>query len=232
MIYIRGQLVEPAVVPNGVRFLPFTESGLEFIPGRDKCMARNSLPTLVVLHNTGGSGDGAQVYSTLKKRGLSVHFVVDSKGVVWQFCDPFAVTTYHVGPGNTRSIGIEVVNPVFTGGVKPGLFSSIKRYVVTGREKLYGRPVIVDEYRGRARRVLGHCGIQKAATAALVKTLLREFSTIPKQIPPPSVLTQPPFRVSGARLDPSWMGVASHLHFTDAHVDPAGDLYEALQDLG
>ncbi|HLB23522.1 MAG TPA: peptidoglycan recognition family protein [Dehalococcoidia bacterium] len=207
---------------------PF-ESKLEFIIGRDKCKARAlDEVSLVTVHDTAGEGSGPAIYRTLKSRSVSVHFAIDRAGLIWQFCDPAVVTAFHMGPGNSRSIGIEIANAVFGGGVKPGLFANLRRYVLTGRERLYGRTVTIDEYRGRSRRVLGHFDAQKSALSGLVRTLLREFPTIPPRLPPRSLLVEPGPRPVGTRLDPAWRGVASHLHFSDAHVDCVGDAYETL----
>lgn len=232
-ILVRGQHVP--MVGDGQCVLP-SESKLEFIPGRDKCMARNTQPTLITLHDTAGEGTGPAIYRNLINRSVSVHFAVDRAGVIYQYCDPAVVTAYHMGPANSRSIGIEMANAVFPFGIKPGTFAWAKKLVLTGHEKLYGRQVVEDDYRGKKRRVLGHFDAQKKAVTSLVATLLREFPAIPKRIPPLSPLrgpdvTLPPFRVGGVRLDPDWQGVASHLHFTDGHVDPAGDIYEAFRDL-
>lgn len=231
-ILVRG--VNVPLVGDALCVLP-SESKLEFIPGRDKCKARDGLPTLVTLHDTAGEGSGPTIYATLKRRSVSVHFAIDRAGLIYQYCDPAAVTAFHMGPGNSRSIGIEIANAVFPAGIRPGLFAYAKQLLLTGREKLYGRAAVEDDYRGKKRRVLGHFEAQKGAIRSLVETLLREFPTIPSRIPPLSPLrgpevTLPPFRVTGLRLDPTYTGVASHLHFTDAHVDPAGDIYEAFRD--
>jgi len=224
-ILVRGQNVP--LVGDALCVLP-SESGLEFIPGRDKCKARDGLPTLITLHDTAGEGSGKAIYTNGKRRGVSYHFAADRAGLLHQYCDPAAVTAYHIGHGNSRSVGIEIANAVFPAGIKIGFFAYAKRLVLTGREKLYGREVIEDDYRGKKRRVLGHFPAQEVAVRSLVLTLLREFPTVPKRIPPPSLM---PGRVTGVRLDPEWQGVAGHLNFTDAHVDPAGDIYEAFKDV-
>jgi hypothetical protein len=265
MILVRNGYVEPT---TELKVVPFEKSGLEFRLGRDKCMPRPAAQeaalaglvppqqsgggiNLITVHDTAGEGTGPAIYRNLIRRACSIHFAIDRAGFVWQFCDPAIVSCFHMGPGNSRSIGIEMSNAVFPPpppGVKPGyfaaLFSNVKRYTLTGREKLYGRAAIQDDYRGKVRRVLGHFDVQKASLAVLVKTLLREFPTIPRVLPersklwadllevsPVGVLTRPPLRLVGTKLDPGFQGVASHLHFTDAHVDAAGDWPEGLADL-
>lgn len=242
MILVRGAYVEPVLE---LKVVPFAQSGHEFIIGRDKCKARAlDAIDLITVHDTAGEGTGKAIYQNLIRRKVSVHFAIDRAGVVWQFCDPAIVSCFHMGKGNSRSIGIEMANAVFAGGIKPGTFAWAKKLVLTGREKLYGRRIIRDEYRGKARNVLGHFDAQKTALAILVKTLLREFPTVPRRLPDRSALfpagpepldlasgKRAPLRLVGSRLDPAWQGVASHLHFTDDHVDAAGDWCEGLADL-
>lgn len=62
----------------------------------------------IVLHHTGGDGDGAaRVYNTLfRDRRLSVHFVVDDDGRVFQFLDVME-KAWHAGKANRQSVGIE-----------------------------------------------------------------------------------------------------------------------------
>lgn len=65
--------------------------------------------TQFMFHHTGGDGDGAaRVYDTLhNKRRLSVHFVIDDDGTVFQFLDPFA-KAWHAGSHNNCSVGVEM----------------------------------------------------------------------------------------------------------------------------
>lgn len=228
MILVRGIYVEPT---TELKVVPFEKSGLEFRLGRDRCKARAfDEITLITCHDTAGEGTGPAIYRNLIRRACSIHFAIDRQGTVWQFCDPAIVSCFHMGPGNSRSIGIEMANAVFPPpppGVKPGyfaaLFSNVKRYTLTGREKLYGRAAIQDDYRGKVRRVLGHFPAQIQACTALVRTLLSAFPTIPQRLP-----RKADGKLSGLKLDPTWTGVAGHLHFTNAHVDPALDVLDLL----
>ncbi len=68
-----------------------------------------------VLHWTAsGKREGLQgalqVYYSLAKRGLSVHFVITDEGKLWQFADTSQVCS-HAGRLNATSIGVEVTGP-------------------------------------------------------------------------------------------------------------------------
>lgn len=224
MIFVRGSFVD-LVEKDAVKVVPFQKSGLEFVIGRDKCKARAlDVIDLVTGHDTAGEGTGPRIYANLRARNVSVHFAIDREGVIWQFCDPAIVTCYHMGPGNSRSIGIEHANAVFPAGIKPGTFAWAKKLALTGREKFYGRPTVQDDYRGKKRRALGHFEPQKKAFSVLVRTLLREFPTIPARLP------RVEGRVHGERVQSEYTGVAGHSHFVDSHVDPVLDIFDRLDE--
>lgn len=201
----------------------FEEGGPEFTPATTRGVKpRAAKVDLVTLHDTAGEGEGRQTYEVLRRKGLAIHFHV-GRDTITQYCDPLVWACAHMGPGNSRSVGIEVRNAVFPPGVAPGLFASVKRYLLTGRERLMGRPVVVEEYRGRPRRVLGHFPEQKAAVADLVLALLASIPTVPAGLP-----RGPGGKIHADRLPADWTGIAGHLHFTDAHVDPALDVFDGL----
>lgn len=194
------------------------DHGLGFPAAR----ARTASPDLLVLHDTAGEGDGAQVHRTLSARGLSIHFVVDRAGVVWQFLDPATHFAAHAGKGNnSRSVGIEFSNSVFD-SASTGRFAN-PALPLTGNEKLHGRPVILDTRRGAKRRVLGHLPPQLVAARSLVRAILDACPTIPRRLP-----RGDNGKVHSRLVAPGWAGVCGHLHLTDAHVDPAGDLLAEL----
>lgn len=80
------------------------ESGLVF-DGRP----RRRQTKQIVLHWTGGEGDAAQVYRTLREAGASVPLFVDAAGVVWQFMD-IDRQGVHCPGWNASGVGIEIQN--------------------------------------------------------------------------------------------------------------------------
>lgn len=81
---------------------------------------RQHVPLSVIgLHWTGAENGHDQVYRTLKKRRLSIHFVVNRDGSIWQMTD-LSLYCAHIGSRhdrphslNKRSIGIEIVSRGF-----------------------------------------------------------------------------------------------------------------------
>lgn len=70
-------------------------------------------PEVVMWHWTGGRGDAMQVEGVLRRRGLSINFIIDRDGVVWQCCDAGRATAHAGGKhavlsSNPRGPGVEV----------------------------------------------------------------------------------------------------------------------------
>ena len=73
----------------------------------------------IVLHESVTSSARATV-RVLKKRRLSVHFMVDRSGNITQHA-PVKTATYHAGSGhNSRSVGVEMVSPYYGKRAKKG----------------------------------------------------------------------------------------------------------------
>jgi len=62
----------------------------------------------IILHHTGDDA-ASKTYSTLVKRKLSVHYIIDRDGTIYYTVDE-AKMAYHAEDWNSRSIGIEIVN--------------------------------------------------------------------------------------------------------------------------
>jgi hypothetical protein len=91
---------------------------LAYEPGSNGVALRVRRPDLGVLHWTAGEGPAPQVYGVLARKRLSIHFIIDNDGVIWQCCDPGLYRCAHAGPrANDRSVGIEVTG---YGWAKPG----------------------------------------------------------------------------------------------------------------
>ena len=225
-LIIGGELVPLSLDVRGARL--FRDTGLEFTPLNTRCLARVKPVDLITVHDQAGEGNGKRLYRVLLKRRLSVHFQIQNDGVIYQYCDPLLVSCAHMGPGNRRSIGIEVQNAVFP-PFPPGERHRLRAFlrgVVTGKERMFGRPRVRELYRGRERTVLGHFAPQQVALKELVLVLLRKCLDVPPRLP-----LDGEGGVTGDRLPADWQGVASHLNFTDSHVDPASDIYFQLLPL-
>ena len=69
---------------------------------------RNVVVDTVILHHTGDDAAG-KTFNTLKKRGLSVHYIIDRDGIIYYIVDESKMAQ-HAESWNARSIGIEIVN--------------------------------------------------------------------------------------------------------------------------
>jgi N-acetyl-anhydromuramyl-L-alanine amidase AmpD len=87
------------------------DHALVFSPGMPGTRARTRPVQFGVMHWTGGEGSGPTVYDVLRGRGLSVHFIIDRAGTIWQCADPAFVQCAHVGTSpNEISWGVEITN--------------------------------------------------------------------------------------------------------------------------
>ena len=94
----------------------------------------------IVLHESVTSSGRATV-RVLKKRRLSVHFMVDRDGSITQHA-PVSRATYHAGSGhNSRSVGLEMVSPYYGSRAKKGdeviraRWAHKKKYILPGAEQ-------------------------------------------------------------------------------------------------
>lgn len=71
--------------------------------------ARRAPPRMMVWHWTGGVRGVEGVVQTLRRRKLSVHFVLETSGRVVQLADVATTVTFHAGKANSPSIGCEIV---------------------------------------------------------------------------------------------------------------------------
>ena len=94
----------------------------------------------IVLHESVTSSRRA-TERVLKKRRLSVHFMVDRDGSITQHA-PVSRATYHAGSGhNSRSVGLEMVSPYYGSRAKKGdevikaRWAHKKRYILPSAEQ-------------------------------------------------------------------------------------------------
>lgn len=158
----------------------------------------------------------------LNKRGISVHFMIDNDGTIYQALDT-QHAAWHAGgrKWNHSSIGVEISNAY-----------SLKyqsRYVKMG----YGeRPVITDAVvRGKTLKPhLGFYPVQIEALKALYKAVHRA-NGIPLETPldaDGNMLT----KLSPEAKSNKFKGFVSHYHLTDRKIDCAGlDIKKLLEEI-
>ncbi len=166
------------------------------------------------------SNDAARAAAGGKLK-VSVHFVIGVDGTTWQTADPLTTVAVHVGMGaiNTRSVGVEIVNPG-TGPMHPE----------RPRERIEHRMLPTPKLpRGRRVRQLAYYPAQIDAWCRLGE-LLADHLPIPRRVPACADGTDFEIdrftRPEAAR----WKGAMEHYHVpTTTKVDAGTQLIRALR---
>lgn len=175
-------------------------------------------PTLFVLH-WDGCKSSRSCYEVLLQRGLSVQFMLDADGSIYQGIDPADGTCWHAGSVNRRAWGVEICNPVY----------------LNRQDASHPRPVTTMGVRGDKTKILGFYPEQIEAVVKLCHWVC-EYAGIPKQLPAHngsvgvynSYIKGPgdKWQVNG------FQGVCGHFHQDDNKCDPGMDLWQPLIDSG
>jgi len=179
------------------------------------CRRRIEPPDMIVLHWTGGEGSGEQVIKVLRRRGLSVHFIIERGGQILQTCDPAKVVCFHAGKFNSRSIGIEVVNYGF------------RKWNVAVPKRGQTRDREVETIHGKERRVAKFYPSQLSAVRVLTELLCDEM-VIPARVPRYSNGMLVDSVPSKEYLD-SFSGICGHFHLSKRKIDPGREILEMFQ---
>lgn len=157
-----------------------------------------------------------QCYDVLKNRGISVHFLIDNDGTIYQTMDANDIA-WHAGSRklNNLTIGVEISNafyPKYQGWY----------------EKWFGaRPVITNATLNgkKIEKHLGFYDIQKEAAKALWEAIAAEYN-IPLQTPTKSGGSELAAFHKGAS-EGTYRGIVHHYNLTTRKTDCAGfDLTE------
>lgn len=192
---------QPVALGRDVR--TWHETGLVF-----RARPMRTATRAVVLHWTGGENGGTGVFETLCDRGLSVHFLVDHAGMVWQYCDANACAA-HCGGANAWSIGIEVANRAVP---KP--------------HARWPREEYVERVHGRDRPTTRFYPAQVDAALELTTVLCRAFG-IPLDVPRDAGGKLVTTALSPATLS-NYRGVLGHYHVTTRKDDPGTEIMRAV----
>ncbi len=172
---------------------------------------RTQPPTVGVLHvSEGEPADGSGVHDTLSQRELSVEFILDRQGTIWQTADPGRFYTSHAGSRlGPRSWGVEIVS---YGVLEPG-----ETVPARGREReLYD--TVVNQ---RPYRMADLLPAQYASLSELTK-VVNGVLGIPKQ-----VLVDPPEVVPWEQLQ-HVRGLIAHYHSARRKSDPGPRVMERV----
>lgn len=150
----------------------------------------------------------SQMIDVTKKRGLSVHFGIDNDGTIFQLLDTKEVA-WHAKGINTKSIGVEIANPV--------KIRYNKRYKDKGQQPR--TPVYGDVIHGKeVTPYLDFYPVQVEAFKALARAVCKAHN-IPFLAPLDrngKLIRGVDKRVAGR----SFKGIVGHYHSTARKTDP------------
>ncbi len=202
----------------GANVVTWHEHGLWFAS-----LPKRSVTRIIVAHWTGGQGKAPQVFRTLQQRHLSVHFVINPDGTIYQHCDA-DMRCAHAGSlddgdhdghqlsGNAESIGIEIVNPASPTLVPGDYHRELMRECIHDRDFTY----------------TGFTIEQTKAALQLIEALCKHYG-LPMRVPLdgvgllPDVFTESDFR--------AFSGVCGHFHLTERKRDPGLAFLRAVRAL-
>jgi len=176
-------------------------------------------PDLFVLH-WDAAMDSHSCYDILCRRNLSVLFMGDNDGTIYQGVDPAKATCWHAGTVNRRAWGIEIANPVYL------------KY----QNAAHPRPVTQLGVRGDKTNILGFYDVQTAAVTKLCHWVC-EYADIPKQLPAfkgkPGVVANSYIRGPGTTWNVmGFKGVCAHYHQDNLKIDCGLLMWDALIQSG
>jgi len=161
----------------------------------------------------------ASCQRVLDRRGISVHFLIDNDGTIYQTCDLQNIA-WHAGNStcNRKSIGVEISNAY-----------DLKWQSWYKKNGFGERPVVSDaEVHGKTLKPhLDFYPVQIEALKALWKAV-HNACGIPLETPTGAAKNAYTADVSSGRFK----GIVSHYHITKRKIDCAGlDIEELLEDI-
>ena len=154
--------------------------------------------------------DSKTCFKVLKKRGISVHFMIDNDGTIYQTLDTKHIA-WQAGRGFNRStIGVEISNAYYP------------KYQGWYEKRFGPRPIVSNaKVRGRSlRKHLGFYEVQKQAAAALWKAI-HVGHGIPLVTPTNDDGSERSETLSSSELK-KYRGFVHHYHLTDRKIDCGG----------
>jgi N-acetylmuramoyl-L-alanine amidase len=171
------------------------------------------------------------------ERGLSVHFMLDLDGTIYQTLD-LKERAWHATTSNSRSVGIEIAN---VGAVPPAQRSTLEAWYQPDAEGVHiiipervgGSGIRTPGFIGRPARPEPVTGViqdelllqydftpqQYAALAKLTATLIRVFPKLRCDFPQNAAGDVIPHKLPEAELA-QYQGVLGHYHIQTNKVDP------------
>ena len=150
-------------------------------------------------------------FKILEKRGLSVHFLIDNDGTIYQIMDCNDIG-WHAGNRkvNNKSIGVEISNAYYP------------KYQAIYRRKGFGERPVMEEVVVHGKELkpfMGFYPVQIKAFKALAEALNKAYD-IPLVAP---MENNKLIETTYSKVqDATFKGVVSHYHITERKIDCAG----------
>jgi N-acetyl-anhydromuramyl-L-alanine amidase AmpD len=227
--------------PNryGLRKDPLTDEQIQRVRGGgwDLPLLQEVVDQFVLHYDV--SGTSRQCFNTLHDhRGLSVHFLLDLDGTIYQTLD-LKERAWHATISNTRSVGIEIANVGAYGSSEKDRFAEWYARDADGRTRItiperFGdgglrtpnfipRPMrddlIVGTVQGSELRQYDFTPEQYAALIKLTATLCKVFPKLRCEYPRDDSGKLIPVKLPDEQLA-AYQGVLGHFHVQTNKVDP------------
>lgn len=212
------------------------------ISGRRYSKRKRGLESIsqIMIHHTGGDGNGAgRVFDTLhNQRGLSVHFVIDDDGRVWQFLD-CEEKAWHGGKHNDISVGIECnlypltdKRPDYYSPERCAKFGNLPHEI--REEEIHGRKLRVFCFTDPQVEALARvcAGVWFAVRHHVVTTKERRETKIGSMLLKPPSFPRDSFGIPRTEImqPKKHIGLIGHLQATSRKIDPAGFPWERFEE--
>jgi N-acetyl-anhydromuramyl-L-alanine amidase AmpD len=156
-------------------------------------------------------GRSADCFAVLKSRGLSVHFMIDIDGTIYQTLD-VKERAWHATKANNRSVGVEMAN---LGAFPPDQANVLELW----HQSHPAARAVIGEVQGKVLRMYDFTPQQYAALIKLTAALCEALPQIRCDYPRDEngklithVLSDEEFR--------NYRGVLGHYHIQPEKVDP------------
>lgn len=149
-------------------------------------------------------------FATLQQRGLSVHFILDDDGTLYQTLD-VRERAYHIGGNNAMSVGIEIDSRA-AAGQYPDAYDEAHQK----KHKVGPRKVRLDTIHGMKLKGFDYSDAQYDTLIKLAKTLVEIFPLIK-----PDFARKDGTIIKTALADPKkHQGFICHFQVTKQKIDP------------
>jgi len=184
--------------------------------------------TQLFIHHTGGPLPRRAFDTLHNQRGLSVHFILSDKGVLFQTLDAIE-KAWHAGRHNNCSIGVECC--LYPDAERRPNYYSPER---CDRLDLTPHVKMVDEIHGRKWEVYAITEVQLDALSRLFAGLWRALKLQGVDVPPgpPKFFRGIDDAIPHTVIDNprGYVGMIGHLQATRRKVDPAGFPWDAFEE--